>query len=143
VSVSGGIAGAYRRALRARHPRRPGSGTAAPQAVTPSAEVRYHVISSNSGGTTQELAVHIRLRRTGKTKAPTYRVVIADSRSPRNGRFIETIGHYQPLTEPVQLVVNAERARHWIKSGARPTATARMLLVKSGLADTEVPKVIR
>src|SRR3989442_9614045 len=86
-----------------------------------------------------DLAVHIRLRRTGKTKAPTYRVVIADSRSPRNGRFIETIGHYNPRSEPVELVVHAERARHWIKNGARPTATARMLLVKSGLTDAEVP----
>ncbi|MBI3521721.1 MAG: 30S ribosomal protein S16 [Chloroflexi bacterium] len=89
------------------------------------------------------MAVHIRLRRAGKTKAPTYRVVIADSRSPRNGRFIENIGHYNPRTEPVELVIDEERARHWIKSGARPTATARMLLVKSGLPDSEVPPVAR
>lgn len=89
------------------------------------------------------MAVHIRLRRTGKTKAPTYRVVVADSRSPRNGKFLESIGHYNPRSEPVELVVNAERARHWIKSGARPTATARMLLVKSGLPEAEVPPVVR
>ncbi len=89
------------------------------------------------------MAVHIRLRRVGKTKAPTYRVVIADSRSPRNGKFIESIGHYDPLSEPVRLVVNPERARHWIKNGARPTATARSLLVRSGLPDAEVPPAVR
>ena len=87
--------------------------------------------------------MHIRLRRTGKTKAPTYRVVVADSRSPRNGKFLESIGHYNPRSEPLELVVDAERARHWIKAGARPTATARMLLVKSGLGDAEVPPVAR
>jgi small subunit ribosomal protein S16 len=95
------------------------------------------------GGFTKELAVHIRLRRVGKTKAPTYRVVIADSRAPRNGKFIESIGHYNPRSEPADLVVNADRARHWIKNGARPTATARSLLVRSGLSDTEVPPVAR
>jgi len=89
------------------------------------------------------LAVHIRLRRVGKTKAPTYRVIVADSRSPRNGRFIESIGHYDPRSEPARLVVNADRARHWIKSGARPTATARSLLVRSGIPDSEVPKAAR
>jgi len=95
------------------------------------------------GRITEELAVHIRLRRVGKTKAPTYRVVIADSRAPRNGKFIESIGHYNPRTEPADLVVDAERARHWIKSGARPTATARALLVRSGLPDAEVPPAAR
>jgi small subunit ribosomal protein S16 len=89
------------------------------------------------------LAVHIRLRRVGKTKAPTYRVVIADSRAPRNGKFIESIGHYDPLREPVELVIDPERARHWIKNGARPTATARSLLVKSGLSNGEVPPTVR
>jgi len=89
------------------------------------------------------LAVHIRLRRVGKTKAPTYRVVVADSRAPRNGRFIESIGHYNPRTEPIDLVVNADRARHWIKNGARPTATARMLLVRSGIPEAEVPRAAR
>ncbi|HYR94349.1 MAG TPA: 30S ribosomal protein S16 [Methylomirabilota bacterium] len=89
------------------------------------------------------MAVHIRLRRVGKTKAPTYRVVIADSRAPRNGKFIESIGHYNPRSEPADLVVNADRARHWIKNGARPTATARSLLVRSGLSDTEVPPAAR
>lgn len=89
------------------------------------------------------MAVHIRLRRVGKTKAPTYRVVIADSRAPRNGKFIESIGHYNPRTEPADLVVNADRAKHWIKNGARPTATARSLLVRSGLPDAEVPPAVR
>ncbi len=89
------------------------------------------------------MAVHIRLRRVGKTKAPTYRVVVADSRAPRNGRFIESIGHYNPRTEPAELLVNADRARHWIKNGARPTSTARMVLVRSGLTDSEVPPAVR
>ncbi|MGH2499199.1 MAG: 30S ribosomal protein S16 [Candidatus Limnocylindria bacterium] len=89
------------------------------------------------------MAVHIRLRRTGKTKAPTYRVVVADSRAPRNGAFIETIGHYDPRSEPVTLVIDAERARHWFKNGAKPTATTRALLVRSGIAESEVPPVAR
>lgn len=89
------------------------------------------------------MAVHIRLRRTGKTKAPTYRVVVADSRSPRDGKFIENIGHYNPRSEPIELVIHQERAMHWIKSGARPTSTARALLVKSGIPDGEVPPVAR
>ena len=89
------------------------------------------------------MAVHIRLRRVGKTKAPTYRVVIADSRAPRNGKFIESIGHYNPRTEPADLVIDAERARHWIKSGALPTSTTRSLLVRSGLPESEVPPAAR
>jgi len=89
------------------------------------------------------LAVHIRLRRVGKTKAPSYRVVVADSRAPRNGKFIESIGHYDPLSEPARLVVDPERARHWIKNGARPTATARMVLLRSGLPEAEVPPAVR
>lgn len=89
------------------------------------------------------MAVHIRLRRAGKTKAPTYRVVIADSRAPRNGRFIENIGHYDPRSEPAKLVIDADRARHWFKAGAKPTATARALLVRSGIPESEVPKVVR
>ncbi len=89
------------------------------------------------------MAVHIRLRRAGKTKSPTYRVVVADSRSPRNGRFIENIGHYEPLRKPAELLIDAERARHWFKNGARPTRTARSLLVKSGIPESEVPPVAR
>lgn len=89
------------------------------------------------------MAVHIRLRRHGKTKQPTYRLVVADSRAPRNGRFIETIGHYDPRKEPVELVVDVERAKHWSARGARPTRTARDLLVKAGIPDAEVPPVAR
>ena len=89
------------------------------------------------------MAVHIRLRRTGKHKAPTYRLVVADSRSPRNGKFIEIIGHYNPRSEPVELVVKADRATHWFSVGARPTATTRSLLIRSGLPDAEVPPVAR
>ena len=89
------------------------------------------------------MAVHIRLRRHGKTKQPTYRLVVADSRAPRNGRFIENIGHYDPRREPVELVVKVDRARHWFKNGAKPTETARDLLVKAGIPDSEVPPVAR
>ena len=89
------------------------------------------------------MAVHIRLRRVGKTKAPTYRVVIADSRAPRNGRFIESIGHYDPRSEPARLEVDAARARHWFKNGAKPTATARSLLIRSGIPEGEVPAPVR
>jgi small subunit ribosomal protein S16 len=90
-----------------------------------------------------DVAVHIRLRRVGKTKAPSYRVVIADSRAPRNGKFIESIGHYDPLTEPARIVVDAERARHWFRSGAKPTATVRSLLIRSGIPEGEVPASVR
>jgi small subunit ribosomal protein S16 len=89
------------------------------------------------------VAVHIRLRRTGKTKAPTYRLVIADSRAPRNGKFIENIGHYNPRSEPAERVGKEDRARHWFSQGAKPTATARTLLVRSGIPEGEVPRVVR
>ena len=81
------------------------------------------------------MAVKMRLRRMGKKKAPTYRVVIADSRSPRDGRFIEEIGHYNPRTEPVEIVIDAEKAQTWIKNGAQPTETVKALLKKSGIVD--------
>ena len=81
------------------------------------------------------MAVKIRLKRTGAKKAPTYRVVVADSRSPRDGRFIEEIGHYNPRTEPVEIVINAEKAQTWIKNGAQPTETVKALLKKSGIID--------
>ena len=87
--------------------------------------------------------MHIRLRRVGKTNAPTYRVVIADSRAPRNGKFIEIIGHYDPRADPTSLVVNADRARHWFKNGAKPTATTRSLLIRSGIPEGEVPASVR
>lgn len=77
--------------------------------------------------------VKIRLRRLGAKKAPFYRIVVADSRYPRDGRFIEEIGTYNPLTDPVEIKVDAERAQQWIKNGAQPTDTVRALLKKSGV----------
>ena len=74
--------------------------------------------------------VKIRLRRMGAKKAPFYRVVVADSRYPRDGRFIEEIGTYDPLTEPATIKIDAERAQEWIKTGAQPTDTVRALLKK-------------
>ncbi|MBQ7384841.1 MAG: 30S ribosomal protein S16 [Clostridia bacterium] len=81
------------------------------------------------------MSVKIRLTRTGAKKAPTYRVIVADSRSPRDGRFIEEIGHYNPRTEPVEIVINEERAKVWLKNGAQPTETVKALLKKSGIVD--------
>ena len=77
--------------------------------------------------------VKIRLRRMGAKKAPFYRIVVADSRYPRDGRFIEEIGTYNPLKEPSEIVVNAEAAQKWIKDGAHPTDTVRILLKKAGV----------
>ena len=77
--------------------------------------------------------VKIRLRRMGAKKAPFYRIVVADSRYPRDGRFIEEIGTYNPLKEPTELKVDAERAQQWIKDGAQPTDTVRILLKKAGV----------
>ncbi len=79
------------------------------------------------------MAVRIRLTRTGAAKQPHYRLVVADSRSPRDGRFIEIIGHYNPRMDPPELVVDAEKAAEWIKRGARPSETARALLAKAGV----------
>ena len=77
------------------------------------------------------MAVKIRLRRMGAKKAPFYRVVIADSRSPRDGRFIEEIGYYDPTKEPSVINIDAEKAQKWIANGAQPTDTVRVLLKKS------------
>ena len=77
--------------------------------------------------------VKIRLRRMGAKKAPFYRIVVADSRFPRDGRFIEEIGTYNPMKEPAEIKVNAERAQAWIKDGAQPTDTVRGLLKKAGV----------
>ena len=74
--------------------------------------------------------VKIRLRRMGAKKAPFYRVVVADSRYPRDGRFIEEIGTYDPNKEPSEIKIDAERAQEWIKTGAQPTDTVRALLKK-------------
>ncbi|CCX42366.1 30S ribosomal protein S16 [Clostridium sp. CAG:1024] len=74
----------------------------------------------------------IRLRRMGAKKAPFYRIVVADSRAPRDGAFVEEIGYYNPLTEPAEIKIDNERAAEWLKNGAQPTDTVRVLLKKSG-----------
>ncbi len=76
--------------------------------------------------------VKIRLRRIGAKKAPFYRVVVADSRFPRDGRFIEEIGTYNPLTEPAEINIDTDRALEWIKNGAQPTDTVKTLLKRTG-----------
>ncbi|MDY5340897.1 30S ribosomal protein S16 [Faecousia sp. CLA-AA-H192] len=77
--------------------------------------------------------VKIRLRRMGAKKAPYYRIIVADSRSPRDGRCIEEIGTYDPLTEPATITVDAEKAQQWIKNGAQPTDTVKALLKKANV----------
>ena len=79
--------------------------------------------------------VKIRLRRMGATKRPTYRVVVADARSPQGGRFIETIGHYNPLTEPTTIVFKQDRLSYWISVGAQPTEIITKLMTRAGIAD--------
>jgi len=79
--------------------------------------------------------VKIRLRRVGAKKKPSYRLVVADSQSPRDGAFIEIIGHYNPLTDPETLVINEEKALHWLSQGAQPTDTAARLLTKAGIIE--------
>ncbi len=77
--------------------------------------------------------VKIRLRRVGAKKAPFYRVVVADSRYPRNGRFIEEIGTYNPLVEPSEIKIDGDRAKDWMSKGAQPTDTVKVLLKKAGI----------
>lgn len=79
------------------------------------------------------MATKIRLKRMGAKKAPFYRIVVADVKAPRDGRFIEEVGYYNPLTEPVDLKVDAEAVQKWIKTGAQPTDTVRALLKKAGV----------
>ncbi|MBR6049934.1 MAG: 30S ribosomal protein S16 [Clostridia bacterium] len=81
------------------------------------------------------MAVKIRLTRLGKKKAPFYRVVVADSRSPRDGRFIEMLGTYDPSTDPATIKIDTEKAAEWVKNGAQPTDTVRALLKKAGLGE--------
>lgn len=78
------------------------------------------------------MAVKLRLMRMGKTKQPTYRVVAADGRSPRNGRFIEVIGTYEPRQDPSRIAINNDRAVHWLKNGAQPTDRVTKILKISG-----------
>lgn len=79
------------------------------------------------------MAVKIRLRRMGATKQPFYRIVVADSRYQRDGRFIEELGYYNPLTEPSDFKVDAEKVEKWIKNGAQPTETVKALLKKNDI----------
>ncbi len=79
--------------------------------------------------------VKIRLRRVGAKKKPQYRLVVADARSPRDGAFIEIIGHYNPLTDPETVVIAEDRARHWLEQGAQPTDTVTRLLAKVGIIE--------
>ena len=79
------------------------------------------------------MAVKIRLRRMGAHKAPFYRVIVADSRSPRDGRFVEEIGYYNPLTEPAVIKIDEEKAIKWVKNGAQPTDIVKRLFKKAGI----------
>ncbi len=79
--------------------------------------------------------VKIRLRRIGAKKAPAYRIVVADSRFSRDGRFIEEIGFYNPMREPAEISVDAEKAKKWLANGAQPTDTVRAILKKNGILD--------
>ena len=84
------------------------------------------------------MAVKIRLKRIGAKKSPFYRIVVADSRYPRDGRFIEEIGTYDPLKDPAAVTIDAEAARKWIANGAQPTDTVRALLKKNGVIGVKV-----
>jgi small subunit ribosomal protein S16 len=83
------------------------------------------------------MALKIRLRRMGRKKAPHYRIVVAESSMPRDGRFVATIGHYNPRTDPLTLVVDRDKARQWIKNGAKPTETVESLLKRAGVYSDE------
>lgn len=78
------------------------------------------------------MAVKIRLKRMGAKKKPFYRIVVAESSAPRDGRFIDQLGYYNPMSDPKELKIDVEKAQDWIKKGAQPTETARSLLKKSG-----------
>ena len=79
------------------------------------------------------MAVKIRLRRMGAKKAPFYRVIVADERSPRDGKFIDEIGYYNPLREPAEIKIDSDKATKWLNDGAQPTETVKSLLKKSGI----------
>ncbi len=87
--------------------------------------------------------VKIRLHRVGATKKPAYRVVVADSRAPRDGAFIEVIGHYDPLTDPATIVIQQEKAIEWLRRGAQPTQTVAALLGRAGISDKLVSASVR
>ncbi|HBE79392.1 MAG TPA: 30S ribosomal protein S16 [Firmicutes bacterium] len=79
------------------------------------------------------MSVKIRLNKMGAKKRPFYRLVVADSRAPRDGRFIEIIGHYNPIVDPVEIVVDKDKAQDWLKKGAKPSDTVKRLLKKAGV----------
>ncbi|HEY8390444.1 MAG TPA: 30S ribosomal protein S16 [Clostridia bacterium] len=81
------------------------------------------------------MAVKLRLTRLGDKKSPFYRIIVADSRSPRDGKFIEIVGYYNPLTDPAEVKVDVEKAKDWIKKGAQPTDTVKSLLIKAGVLE--------
>ncbi|KPC74920.1 30S ribosomal protein S16 [Laceyella sacchari] len=83
------------------------------------------------------MAVKIRLRRMGAKKAPFYRVVVADSRAPRDGRSIDEIGYYNPLTEPATVKIDAEKAQKWLAEGAQPSDTVRNLFRREGILKSD------
>jgi small subunit ribosomal protein S16 len=83
------------------------------------------------------MAVRIRLTRVGATKQPTYRVVVADSRSARDSRAIETIGHYNPRTEPIEVKIDADKAKAWLDKGAKPSDTVERLFKSAGILPAE------
>ena len=78
------------------------------------------------------MAVKIRLRRMGKKKAPFYRIIVADSRSPRDGRFIEELGYYDPMTNPATIKLEGDKVEKWLATGAQPTETVKSILTKNG-----------
>ena len=86
------------------------------------------------------MATRIRLKRLGAKKRPFYRIVVADSRSPRDGRFIEEIGYYDPCKEPAEIKIDDEKAVQWLKNGAQPSETVRALLNKAGLIEKAAEK---
>src|SRR5262249_499931 len=99
-----------------------------PDTISYCAPLRWGVLGGETG-----VAARIRLRRTGADKQPSYRFVVADQHAPRDGRFIETLGYYNPLTNPATIKVNEERTLYWLKNGALPSETAGSLLRKAGV----------
>ena len=86
------------------------------------------------------MSVRIRLRRVGAKKQPSYRVVVADSRAPRDGRFIDVIGFYNPRTKPTTITINEDKARKWLGQGALPTESVASLLYRAGIVDMRSPR---
>jgi len=93
----------------------------------------WHDITNNNSNRRKPMAVKIRLRRMGAKKAPFYRIVVADSRYPRDGRFIEEIGYVNPLADPPEIKLDADKARQWLGNGAQPTDTVKDILRKQGV----------